>query len=246
MLTVILAGQVMAGSLFTITVAVTGVPVHPLADGVMVNSTVCCVVVLLTGVPVILPLPDTAIPVTFTVLFLVQLYVVPLTPLVSAMVLMGVLEHTVCDEGAATALGVGLTVIVNVLGVPVQEPDTGVTVMVAVTGAVPAFTAVKAGILPVPDAARPMDGVLLVQLYTVDGAVDPAKVIAAVDVPLQTAWFAGWLTWTVCPSIDMLSINILLPYPLVALQAIRISVPATPHTLIDTFCLTQSPAAGVE
>ena len=41
---------------------------------------------------------------------------------------------------------------------------TGVTVMVAVTGAVPAFVAVNEGILPVPLAARPMEGVLFVQL----------------------------------------------------------------------------------
>ena len=39
----------------------------------------------------------------------------------------------------------------------------GVTVMVAVTGAVPALAVVKAGILPVPPAARPIEVVLFTQ-----------------------------------------------------------------------------------
>ena len=44
-----------------------------------------------------------------------------------------------------------------------QPSNDGVTVTVAVTGAVPVFVAVKDGIFPVPLAARPIDGVLLVQ-----------------------------------------------------------------------------------
>ena len=40
----------------------------------------------------------------------------------------------------------------------------GATVMVAITGAVPALTAAKAGIVLVPEACRPIEVVLLVQL----------------------------------------------------------------------------------
>lgn len=70
---VILAGQVIVGSGFTVTVAVVVGPVQPLAVGVMVNVTVCGTVVLLTGMPLmVLPLPLAARPVTFAVLFLVQ------------------------------------------------------------------------------------------------------------------------------------------------------------------------------
>lgn len=58
----------------------------------------------------------------------------------------------------------GFTVIVNVMGVPGQEPATGVTVRVAVTGALPVFVAVNEPIFPEPEPAKPMDGVLLVQL----------------------------------------------------------------------------------
>lgn len=63
---------------------------------------------------------------------------------------------------------VGLTVMVNVLDVPTQGTlplvNVGVTVMVAVTGALVALVAIKEAILPEPVAARPMDGVLLTQL----------------------------------------------------------------------------------
>lgn len=63
---------------------------------------------------------------------------------------------------------VGLTVIVNVVGVPGQlvPPlvNTGVTVMVAVTGVVPLLIAVNDGMMLVPDAPRPIDVLLLVQV----------------------------------------------------------------------------------
>ena len=57
--------------------------------------------------------------------------------------------------------------------------------MVATTGAPVALVAVKLAILPVPAAARPIDGWLLVQLNTVPGAL-PVKFTAAVAVPLHT------------------------------------------------------------
>lgn len=57
----------------TATVAVIGVPGQPLAVGVMVNVTVSWALVVLVNVPLTLPLPLAAMPVTFTVLFLVQL-----------------------------------------------------------------------------------------------------------------------------------------------------------------------------
>ena len=67
-------------------------------------------------------------------------------------------------EGTVT-IGVGLTVMVKLFGVPVQPLAEGVTVIVAVTGVVLLFTAVKlAMLLPVPLAARPIDVLLFVQL----------------------------------------------------------------------------------
>ena len=57
---------------FTSTVAVIAAPVHPLAVGVIVNVTVTGAVVVLVSVPLILPVPLAAMPVTVAVLFLVH------------------------------------------------------------------------------------------------------------------------------------------------------------------------------
>ena len=57
---------------FTSTVAVIGAPIHPLAVGVIVNVTVTGAPEVFVKVPVILPAPVVAIPVTEAVLSLVQ------------------------------------------------------------------------------------------------------------------------------------------------------------------------------
>ena len=62
--------------------------------------------------------------------------------------------------------------------------------MVAVTGAVPALTAVNGAILPVPVAANPMLVVLLVQLYVAPATL-PVKFTAVVEAELQSTWLAG-------------------------------------------------------
>ena len=61
------------GAGFTSTVAVIGEPVQPLAVGVIINVTSTGALVVLVNEPVILPDPLAAIPVTETVLSLVQL-----------------------------------------------------------------------------------------------------------------------------------------------------------------------------
>jgi len=94
-------------------------------------------------------------------------------------------------------VGVGFTVIVNVTGVPVQVSPPllklGVIVIVAVTGAVPVFVAVKAPILPVPLAPSPMLVLLLVQLYTVL-VTGPVMLTAFVVAPLHKLWFTIGVT----------------------------------------------------
>ena len=97
---------------FTNTVAVIGAPTQPLAVGVIVNVTVTGAAVVLVSVPLILPEPLAAIPVTDTVLSLVQLKVVPPTAPVNTIVVIGLAEHTVCYDGVATASGVGKTLTV--------------------------------------------------------------------------------------------------------------------------------------
>lgn len=52
--------------------------------------------------------------------------------------------------------------MVKVSAVPGHPSALGVAVMLAVTGDVPVFTAVKEAMFPLPDAANPMDGSLFV------------------------------------------------------------------------------------
>lgn len=168
---------------------------QPLALGVTVIVAVIGLAVALVAVKAaILPTPDAARP--MAILLLVQLNTVPATAPVNVIAAVLVLLHTVWLATAAT-VGVGLTVIVKLIGVPVHVTpplvNVGVTVIVATTGAAVALVAVKLAMFPVPDAARPMLVVLLVQLYTVPAAV-PVKVMAAVGLALHTAWLATALT----------------------------------------------------
>ena len=77
--------------------------------------------------------------------------------------------------------------------------------MVAVTGDVPALVAVKDAMLPVPLAAKPIEGVLLTQLYTVP-LTAPEKVMAVVERLLQTVWLL-----TVATSGTGLTVTVALP-----------------------------------
>src|SRR5678809_630974 len=108
------------GPEFTSTVAVIGAPIQPLAVGVIMKVTVTGAVVVFINAPLMLPDPLAAIPVTAVVLFLVQLYVVPVTLLAKAMVLMAAPEQIVCDKGVAEAAGPEFTSTVAVMGAPVQ------------------------------------------------------------------------------------------------------------------------------
>lgn len=72
-------------------------------------------------------------------------------------------------SGIGLTVGVGFTVMVKVLEGPVHVTfpavvNLGVTVMVAVIGEFVLLTAVNAPMLPVPLAASPIEGRLLVQL----------------------------------------------------------------------------------
>ena len=81
-------------------------------------------------------------------------------------------------------VGVGLTVMVKFLDGPTQPaPDVGVTVIVATTLVVPLLVAVKAAMLPVPLAAKPILVLLLVQPKV--APAEPVKVTRLVDAPLQ-------------------------------------------------------------
>jgi hypothetical protein len=176
----------------TVIVAVIGVPVQPLAVGVIVIVAVTGVLPLFVAVKdAISPVPEAARPIE--VVLLVQVKTVPLTALVKVIALVEALLQTDCVDGPAIASGVGSTVIVVVIGVPVQPLATGVTVIVAVTGLVPVFTAVNVGIVPVPEAPNPIVVLLFVQLNVVPFTI-PLKAIATVDAPLHADCAGGVAT----------------------------------------------------
>lgn len=132
-----------------------GEPEHPFADGVIVKVTSTGALLELVNVPEMSPVPEAAMPVIEAVLSRVQLYVVPVTKPLKAMVVIGVAEQMVWVVGVATAFGVGLTSTVAEIGVPEQPPADGVIVKVTVTGADVVLVSVQE-MLPEPEAAMPV------------------------------------------------------------------------------------------
>ena len=126
----------------------------------MVKVIVIGALVVFVSVPLISPAPFAPIPVTVTVLSLVQLYTVPTTLPVNAIVVIATPEHFVCDDGVATAFGIGFTTTVAVIGVPLQLFAAGVMVKVTVTGAL--VVLVKEPLIsPAPLAAMPVTATVL-------------------------------------------------------------------------------------
>lgn len=109
---------------------------------------------------------------------------VPATVLEKDVAEIPVPAHTVLLLGTPLMLGVGLTVIVYVIGEPVQPEAEGVTVIVAVIVLVPAFVAVKAEIVPDPLAPSPIAVLEFVHanVVPVTGLV---KLFAGTLAPLQ-------------------------------------------------------------
>jgi hypothetical protein len=177
---------------FTRTVAVIGVPGQPLAVGVIVKVTVMGAFVVLVKLPLMSPLPLAAIPVT-VVLSLVQSKVVEAASPDRAIVVIALLEQMVCAIWLATALGVGFTSTVAVIGVPRQPFAVGVIVKVTVTGALVELIKLPL-ISPLPLAAIPVTVVLsLVQLKVVK-ATFPERTIGVIVPAEQIVWAAAVAT----------------------------------------------------
>jgi hypothetical protein len=163
-------------------VNVIGVPAHPFAEGVtVIVATIGIVPAFVAMNEGIFPIPLAASPIEGSLF--VQVNVVPATGLVKVIaVVVAPLQYTSLATGSTVVLG--FTVIVKVTGVPAHPFADGVTVIVATTGTVPAFVAVKEGIFPVPLAASPMEGSVFVHVNVVPATV-LVKFIAAVVAPLQ-------------------------------------------------------------
>lgn len=100
--------------------------------------------------------------------------------------------QTVIFAGTVT-VGEGFTVMVYVLGVPVQLLAVGITVMVAEITLEEVLVAMKLAIFPEPLAPNPMAVLLLIHEY-VAPAVALIKEVAVTVAPLQTVIFAGTVT----------------------------------------------------
>lgn len=164
----------------------------------IVKVTVTAALVVLTNTPAISPVPLAGIPVTVTVLSLVQLKTVLATLPVRIIVVIPEPEHIVCDAGVATALGTGLTTTVAVIGEPLQVTPAfvyeGVMVNVTVTGAFVVLVNTPL-IFPLPLAAIPVTETVLslVQLYTVPATL-PDNTIVVIAEPEQEVCDAGVAT----------------------------------------------------
>ena len=90
--------------------------------------------------------------------------------------------------------GVGLTVIVNVCGVPSQPSKLGVTTILEVIGLLVVFVATTSK-LPVPEFDKPIAELLLVQAYVVTPPLFSVLKLIFILSSLQNSWLAGLFTW---------------------------------------------------
>ena len=108
--------------------------------------------------------------------------------------------------------------IVKLIGVPAQVPPAfvkaGVTVIVAVTGIMPAFSAVNDGRSPDPAAASPIAVLEFVHENTVPGTVPVNAMLATTD-PAHTVWLCTTATvgvgLTVSTSVSGLPVQVTPP-----------------------------------
>ena len=121
--------------------------------------------------------------------------------------LTAVVDEPLHNVWLATALteAVGFTVIVNIIVCPKHpSPTDGETLIVAVIGDRPVLIAVNDGILPLPLAAIPTEGLLLVHVYSTALTGLP-KIIALFEDPLHKTllgiWFAVGIGSTKIPKV---------------------------------------------
>jgi hypothetical protein len=183
--TVWLGTAVNTGIGFTVMVNVCGEPIHPLKLGVAVKFPMAAVAPALRPMnEAMSPLP--VVPIPMEALSLVQFTVAVAGVCPKTIAVVELPAQSVCG-GTPGIDGIGFMVMLNVCGAPVQPNMVGVATKLPVTGTVPAFTPVKAAILPVPVAAAPIVLSLLVQ-FTVAPTGAVVYVMALVLAPAHTVW----------------------------------------------------------
>lgn len=163
-------------------------PGQPFAKGETVIVAVIGVLVKLIAVKdKISPVPLATRPMEGSLL--VQLKLLPLTAPVKLTVVVEAPLQTNWLAGSTTS-GVGFTVMVKLCEAPGQPFAEGVTVIVAVTGALVRLIALNAGIFPAPPAAKPIEVLSFVQVKLVV-LTEPVKFTAFVVDALHKDWLTG-------------------------------------------------------
>ena len=132
-------------------------------------ATTGAVLVFVAMKEAILPDPLAASPIDAVLLVQLNTTLLPPLPLLGLVKAIAVEGEPLHNTWLATAftVAVGFAGMVSGVGGPPHHSTfkkVGVTVMVATTGAVVVLIAINVGRLPIPFAARPIDGALLVQL----------------------------------------------------------------------------------
>lgn len=161
---------------FTVTVAVTGLPAQLLMDGMMVYTAVPGVELELVRVWTIIESVPKLPPVT-PFWNTVQEKLVPGTVLVKAIEVLSP-EQNVADVGVAVATGVGFTVTVTVIGLPVQPFAVDATKYVTVPGTGPVVVSTSDMVAPVLELAPLTPLAVEVQVKT----VPDTELVRAIDV----------------------------------------------------------------
>jgi hypothetical protein len=149
------------GSGLTVTVCVSVEPVHPTAlvnIGVITYVAVCGTTSELVSVWFIKLPVELLAPVIFVpfVPVHVQLLVPPEVVLLDNPIFAPVRLQIVGLEGVAATIGLGLTVIVKLVVLPLHNVVDGVTVTVPVSNVAPVLEAVKDEMFPLPLAPKPI------------------------------------------------------------------------------------------
>lgn len=131
----------------------------------------------------IFPVPLAARP--MDVLLLVQVNVVPAPTGLETTVTGTPMALHQAWLGIGFTVGVGFTVNVKVNGVPIQPFAVGVMVILELMGDTPGLVAVKAGMSPVPLAARPMAVLVLVHKKVVAAPTGLVTSVIGTEMLLQ-------------------------------------------------------------
>jgi len=178
------------GDGFAIIVKVFDVPLQPAADfGItVIVAVIGASVLLVTGKDAIFPVPLPSSPIAVLLFVHVQVVAFTLLPLKVMAACVSPAQRVLSVILSKT--GSGFTVIVKILAVPLQPADDfGITVIVAVIGALVLLVTGKDNIFPVPLIGSPIAALLFVHVQAVALTLLPLKLMVGCVSPAQRVLF---------------------------------------------------------